>query len=287
MVLYGNSFISNVITELEEMQSGQVEQVQINAKDVQRCVGVCEKELSEDLSKEDIYFEKVFFKYPTAINHALRNVDLRIESGVGIGIIGKSGAGKSTLVDLMLGLLDPTSGQISVGGTSISEAIRTKRIIIGYVPQVVYFAEGTIRENIAFGLTEDEIDDNLIREVIHLSELDALVAALPNGIETQMGELGKLVSGGERQRVGIARALYRKPNLLVLDEATSSLDIQTEAAIVQTISKLHGRMTTVIIAHRLSTVEWCQTVAVINDAAIANIGHPKDVINDYLRIIGE
>jgi ABC-type multidrug transport system fused ATPase/permease subunit len=102
-----------------------------------------------------------------------------------------------------------------------------------------------------------------------------------------MGELGKLVSGGERQRVGIARALYRKPNLLVLDEATSSLDIQTEAAIVQTISKLHGRMTTVIIAHRLSTVEWCQTVAVINDAAIANIGHPKDVINDYLRIIGE
>jgi ABC-type multidrug transport system fused ATPase/permease subunit len=287
MVLYGDSFISSVMIELEEMQSDHIKQVQIRNTDDYRIESVVTKDFPGSLSTENIFFENVFFKYPTAIDHALRNVDLRIESGVGIGIIGKSGAGKSTLVDLMLGLLVPTSGRISVGGTSIAEAIRTKRIVVGYVPQSVYFAEGTIKENIAFGLPEGEIDEDLIREVVHLSELDSLIAALPNGIDTQMGELGKLVSGGERQRIGIARALYRKPNLLVLDEATSSLDIQTEAAIVQTISKLFGKMTTVIIAHRLSTVEWCQSVAVINDATIANIGNPKDVIDDYLKIVGD
>ena len=287
MILYGDSFISSVISDLVEIQSDHGEQVQIGTKHAQRIEGINEKEISKILSTQDIHFENVFFKYPTGIDYALRNVELQIPSGVGIGIIGKSGAGKSTLVDLMLGLLVPTSGRISVGGTSISEAIRSKRIVIGYVPQLVYFAEGTIRENIAFGLTEDEIDENLVREVVHLSELDALVATLPNGIDTQMGELGKLVSGGERQRIGIARALYRKPNLLVLDEATSSLDIKTEAAIVQTISKLPGKMTIVIIAHRLSTVEWCKTVAVINDATVANIGNPKEVIGDYLKLVSD
>lgn len=287
MTLYGESYVTGVIADIEDMQNNQVVKLQISAK---KSEAIHRNKLVESLNQHDevtIVFEKVCFKYPTSKNHALIDVDLAIESGMSLGVIGKSGAGKSTLIDLLLGLLSPTSGSISVEGRSIVNAIEERRLVVGYVPQMVYFTEGTIKENIAFGCDEENIDEELIREVVHLSELDDLVSVLSKGLNTPMGELGKLVSGGERQRIGIARALYRRPNLLVLDEATSSLDIQTEAAIVQTISNLKGKITTVTIAHRLSTIEHCQKLVVIENGTVVRVGDPREVIPEYLTKMSE
>ena len=287
MTLYGESYVSNVIDDLEDFQKGIIANIQTDVKRSNEINRDDSIEATDRHDKFSIIFNKVGFKYPTSKDNALIDIDLTFESGMAIGVIGKSGAGKSTLIDLLLGLLSPTSGNISVGGRSIAKAIEDRQLVVGYVPQMVYFTEGTIKENIAFGIDEENIEEELIREVVRLSELDGLIAVLPNGLDTPMGELGKLVSGGERQRIGIARALYRRPNLLVLDEATSSLDVQTEAAIVQTISNLNGKITTVTIAHRLSTIEHCQKVVVIDNGTVVRVGDPIEVIPEYLTKMSE
>jgi ABC-type bacteriocin/lantibiotic exporter with double-glycine peptidase domain len=287
MTLYGESYVSKVIDDLEDIEKGIIANIQTDKKRLNEINRDESIEATDIHDKFSIIFDKVGFKYPTSKDNALIDIDLTFESGMAIGVIGKSGAGKSTLIDLLLGLLSPTSGNIFVGGRSIAKAIEDRQLVVGYVPQMVYFTEGTIKENIAFGIDEENIEEELIREVVHLSELDGLVAVLPNGLDTPMGELGKLVSGGERQRIGIARALYRRPNLLVLDEATSSLDVQTEAAIVQTISNLNGKITTVTIAHRLSTIEHCQKVVVIDNGTVVRVGDPIEVIPEYLKKMSE
>jgi len=287
MILYGESYISSVINDLEEIQSIPITKIEADVKSSNEINWENSLETTGRHNRLSIVFEKVSFKYPTSNVQALIDIDLTFESGTSIGVIGKSGAGKSTLIDLLLGLLFPTSGHIYVGGRSISKAIEERQLVVGYVPQMVYFTEGTIKENIAFGIDEENIEEELIWEVVHLSELGGLVSILPNGLDTPMGELGKLVSGGERQRIGIARALYRRPNLLVLDEATSSLDVQTEAAIVQTISNFNGKITTVTIAHRLSTIEHCQKIVVIENGKVVRVGEPAEVIPEYLTKMSE
>lgn len=187
----------------------------------------------------------------------LKDINFIIPKGKFVGLVGPSGAGKTTFVDILLGLLQPSSGKITVDGINIFENIHSWQANLAYVPQSIYLIDGTIKENIALGVNEQEIDDELINKVLRMAELYDFVYGLPDGINTNVGERGVKLSGGQRQRIGIARALYNKPKVLILDEATSALDSETEKNITDTILKLKGQITIIAIAHRLSTLEQC------------------------------
>lgn len=206
---------------------------------------------------EKIVIEGVEFYYPSNYKTILRKVSFTIPKGNFVGIIGSSGAGKTTFVDILLGLLEPTAGKITVDGVDIFSNIRSWQENLAYVPQSIYLIDGTIKENIALGVAENEIDDNLIDKVLHMAELYDFVYSQPDNINTNVGERGVKLSGGQRQRIGIARALYQQPEVLILDEATSALDNETEKSITDTILKLKGEITIIAIAHRTSTLEQC------------------------------
>jgi ABC-type multidrug transport system fused ATPase/permease subunit len=214
----------------------------------------------------------VSFKYPTAANASLQNVSLVIKRGEAVGFVGPSGAGKSTLVDVILGLFAPTSGIVKVDGQDVQQNLRNWQNQIGYVPQAIYLTDDTLRRNVAFGLNDENIDDNLVRNAIRLAQLEEFVATLPEKLETVVGERGVRLSGGQRQRIGIARALYHNPSVLVLDEATSSLDTPTEHGVMQAVQALQGSKTVLIVAHRLSTVEYCDRLYKIENARITEEG---------------
>lgn len=204
-----------------------------------------------------ISVEELSFAYPEIEKQVLNNISFSIPKGKFVGIVGPSGAGKTTFVDILLGLLAPSKGKISVDGKNIYDDIRTWQANLAYVPQSIYLIDGTIRENIALGVDEKEIDDALINKVLHMAELYDFVQELPAGIDTTVGERGVKLSGGQRQRIGIARALYYQPQVLVLDEATSALDNETEKSITDTILKLKGQITIIAVAHRLTTLAQC------------------------------
>ena len=201
--------------------------------------------------------EELSFAYPEIEKQVLNNISFSIPKGKFVGIVGPSGAGKTTFVDILLGLLAPSKGKISVDGKNIYDDIRTWQANLAYVPQSIYLIDGTIRENIALGVDEKEINDALINKVLQMAELYDFVQELPAGIDTTVGERGVKLSGGQRQRIGIARALYYQPQVLVLDEATSSLDNETEKSITDTILKLKGQITIIAVAHRLTTLAQC------------------------------
>ncbi len=202
----------------------------------------------------------VSYTYPNASNHSLSNVSFAIQKGESVGLIGTSGAGKSTLVDVLLGLIHPSSGGVFVDGININENMRGWQNLIGYVQQSIFLTDDTLRRNIAFGLNDDEIDDGLVMQAVNAAQLEGFVQDLPEGINTFVGERGVRLSGGQRQRIGIARALYHNPPVLVFDEATSALDNETETEVMQSIQSLKGTRTMIIIAHRLSTIENCDKV---------------------------
>lgn len=201
--------------------------------------------------------EELSFAYPEIEKQVLNNISFSIPKGKFVGIVGPSGAGKTTFVDILLGLLAPSKGKISVDGKNIYDDIRTWQANLAYVPQSIYLIDGTIRENIALGVDEKEINDALINKVLQMAELYDFVQELPAGIDTTVGERGVKLSGGQRQRIGIARALYYQPQVLVLDEATSALDNETEKSITDTILKLKGQITIIAVAHRLTTLAQC------------------------------
>jgi ABC-type multidrug transport system fused ATPase/permease subunit len=202
----------------------------------------------------NLQFERISFTYPGKTVKALNKISLNITSGQSLAIVGPSGAGKTTLIDVLLGVLPPDDGQILVSGKSPLDAISDWPGAMAYVPQDVMIARGSIRENVALGFPADVASDELVWQAIRDSQLEDFVRSLPDGLDTQVGERGTRISGGQRQRLGIARAMFTRPKLLVLDEATSSLDGQTEADISEAIQGLHGSVTVVMIAHRLSTV---------------------------------
>ena len=197
------------------------------------------------------------FRYPETEWEVLRDVSFEIPKGSFVGIVGESGAGKTTFVDLFLGLLSPTGGQFLVDGIPMDENVRAWQANLAYVPQEIYLLDSTIRENIALGLTNEEIDEARIIQVLQMAEMDTFVQALPEGVNTVVGERGVKLSGGQRQRIGIARALYHQTKVLVLDEATSALDDATEKSITDTILKFKGKLTIIAVAHRLSTLADC------------------------------
>lgn len=222
-----------------------------------------ERPLSKALS-----FEQVSFRYPSRAELVLEKLTCSIPAGQSVAIVGSSGAGKSTLVSLLLGLQNPASGSIFVDGVPIGECLRTWQSVIGLVPQEVYLLDDSLRQNIAFGTSEDGIDEDALHRCVEQAQLEDLVSDLPDGLETVVGERGMWLSGGQRQRVGIARALYRQPSVLVLDEATSSLDTHTEQLITRTIESLYGQLTVLVIAHRLSTVKRCDRVLFLSEGRL-------------------
>ena len=196
------------------------------------------------------------------------NLNFELPAKQNLGIVGKTGSGKTTLMDLLVGLLRPDAGKISADGTDIFENLASWRQLIGYVPQDVFICEGTLRENIALGVPADEIDNMKIQAVLQTAQLQDFVRELPLGIHSRICDAGANLSGGQRQRIGIARALYFDPQLLLLDEATSALDAATEEAFVQALNNLHGKLTMIIIAHRLSTLNQCDIIVDLTRKAI-------------------
>ncbi len=239
--------------------------------------------LSEALRVEDLSF-----RYPDANRDVLRDISLTIPRGSSAALVGGSGAGKTTLVDLVLGLHEPTAGRITADGVDTGQHRRQWQQNIGYVPQDVYVLDATLAENIAFDRDRADIDDVLLWSAIRAAQLEDLVAELPDGVDTPLGEKGTRLSGGQRQRVGIARALYRQPELLVLDEATSALDNETENRISQTIRQLHGRVTVILVAHRLSTVRNADQLLFLKAGEVAARGTFDDVRRgnaDFARLV--
>ena len=232
--------------------------------------------------EDRITFEQVSFSYDVqreSGDPSLHDISLEIRRGESVGIVGPTGSGKTTLVDLMLGLLEPTGGAVRVDGRDIRTATRSWQKQIGYVPQAVYLLDDTIRRNIALGLEDSEIDDSLIAESTRHAQLESFIQSLPQGLDTLVGERGAKLSGGERQRVAIARALYRRPSVLVFDEATAALDNVTEQALTATIQELHG-VTRILIAHRLSTIEHCDRVIFLDRGRISGIGTYAELQRD-------
>ena len=191
-----------------------------------------------------------------------------IPVGSSVGIIGKSGAGKTTTVDILLGLLKPQSGQILSDGEDVLKNYKQWLSNLGYIPQSIFMMDDSIRANVAFGVRDKDINDEDVWNVLKEAQMFEFVKGLPEGISTQIGERGVRLSGGQRQRLGIARALYVKPKILVFDEATSALDIETEGEIMSAINNLHGKITMIIIAHRLQTIEGCDIIYSVEDKKI-------------------
>jgi len=224
-----------------------------------------------------IDIEGLSFSYARTTRDALNNVSISIRRGEAVGLIGSSGSGKSTLVDILLGLLEPTSGRVRIDGNDIHHNLRAWQDQIGYVPQSIFLTDDTLRRNVAFGLPKDKIDDDAVKSAIRSAQLEEFVASLPDGMETVVGERGVRLSGGQRQRIGIARALYNNPDVLVLDEATSSLDTETEHGVMQAVQALQGDKTVIIVAHRLSTVEYCDRLYRLENAQIVDEGTFSEV----------
>ena len=217
-----------------------------------------------------IEFKKVNFKFNKS-NTILKSVDLKIIKGESIGIIGESGSGKSTLIDLLVGLHEPTSGEILVDGINGFQMTQSWRNTIGYVSQSIHLMDDTIKNNIALGIPEEMIDIFRINSIIKQVKLEKFVSTLKYGFNTKVGERGVQLSGGQRQRIGIARALYHDPDIIILDEATSALDLQTESDVMNAFKSLKETKTIIMVAHRLSTLESCNVIYKIENGEIQKL----------------
>jgi ATP-binding cassette, subfamily B, bacterial PglK len=225
-----------------------------------------------------IDLNQVTYTYPNAVKKSLNNVSLTIQKGESIAFIGRSGAGKTTLVDVVLGLLEASEGDIQVDRRSIYSNLRAWQNLIGYIPQSIFLMDDTVERNIAFGVPAGEVDGEKLERAIELAQLSELMGQMPDGIKTAVGERGVRLSGGQRQRIGIARALYHEREILVLDEATAALDNETEHLITEAVRSLSGMKTVIIIAHRLSTVQHCQRIYLMEDGRIAKAGTYDEVV---------
>lgn len=218
--------------------------------------------------KQEIELKDISYRYPNTERYILNHIDFKIKSKTSIGIIGSSGAGKSTLVDVLLGLLKPEGGVITMDGIDIEQLGEQWNRNVGYVPQSVYLLDASIRENIAFGIPTEQINDEMVWNALEMAQLSEYVKGLSTGLDTQVGERGVKFSGGQRQRVAIARALYLNPDILILDEATAALDNETEKALMEGIESLLGKKTLIVIAHRLTTIKKCDFIYEVKDGKI-------------------
>lgn len=258
--------VNRIIGALQGLRFGQAVidtlyneiQLAVNLRDIS-------DQASQKLKFENsIELKNITFTYPEAPLPTIKDVSLKISCGECVGFVGTSGSGKSTLIDILLGLLPVENGGIYVDGQNIVPNMSSWQKNIGYVPQSIFLTDNTLAKNIAFGLSDEQINEASLWRAVKSAQLDGWVKTLPQGLSTTVGERGIRLSGGQRQRIGIARALYHDPSVLVLDEATSALDVVTEQEVMDAVEQLHGSKTIVIITHRLSTVSHCDRVYEIN-----------------------
>ena len=269
-IMYAGPSIELVYHDLKEVEDLSAEEKQdVNKENIADIDWKFEKELQ---------IKKVCFHYPNVEENVIEYADFSIQKGQTIALIGESGAGKTTIADIILGLLTPQYGKIKADGMDIFKNMDLWHKDIGYIPQTIYLSDDTIRNNVAFGIYENEIDDNAVMEALKKAQLCEFVEGLSDGIETFVGDRGVRLSGGQRQRIGIARALYHDPEILVLDEATSALDNETESAVMEAIDSLRGEKTMIIIAHRLTTIQ--------NADVIYEIADGKAWVRDKEQILG-
>ena len=246
------------------------------ARELQEKTAKKDKGLSHLDFEKEIQIQKISFRYPNTEKDVLSETNIVIPKNKSVAFIGPSGAGKTTMADVLLGILEPQKGQILIDGVDIYQNLNAWHQKLGYIPQNIYLIDDTIRNNIAFGIDEDKIDEARMAEAIKEAQLYEFIQELDEGLDTVIGELGIRLSGGQRQRIGIARALYTNPEILVLDEATSALDNDTEKAIMEAIDMLQGSKTLVIIAHRLTTIKNCDYIYEIKGGK-ATIKDKKDI----------
>lgn len=254
----------------------EIEEVEAN-KSIQLLSDIGDRNKPIPFERE-IVLDRVTYHYPSSSEIALKDISMVIGKGESIGLIGKSGAGKTTLVDVILGLLTPESGEIRVDGVAVVNNLRSWQNAIGYIPQSIFLIDDTIKHNIAFGVADEEIDQEKLDKAIQAAQLTELIEELPDGLETMVGERGVRLSGGQRQRVGIARALYHEREILVLDEATAALDNETESLVTDAIKSLSGTKTIIIIAHRLSTIAHCDRIYSLEKGQIVKSGSYQEVV---------
>ena len=221
-------------------------------------------------SADAIKVENVSYRYPNTDRDVIKDVSFEIPEGASVGLIGPSGAGKSTIADIILGILTPTGGKVMYGDMNVHEHPLAWSQKLAYIPQAIFLADESIRCNVAFGIEEEDIDEEKVWKALAEAQLDEFVRSLPEGCDTLVGERGVRLSSGQRQRIGIARALYGDPQILVLDEATAALDSETESAVMEAIERLKGRKTLIIIAHRLTTIRNCNIIYKVGDGDITD-----------------
>ena len=255
-IMYGKASVVNVYQDVKNKRESEP---------VQKST---EQDTYEFEIASDISIRNLSFAYPGNEKNVLNRVSLTIPLNHSVAFIGASGAGKSTLADLVLGVLTPQEGEVVVDDTNIYDHLEAWHRKVGYIPQVIYLLDDSIRNNVAFGIEAEKIDDALIWRALHEAQLDEFVKNLPEGLDTEVGDRGVRLSGGQRQRIGIARALYSDPKILILDEATSALDNDTETAVMEAIDRLQGSKTMIIIAHRLSTIQNCDLVYEVGNGEV-------------------
>ena len=233
--------------------------------------------------KNKLSMKNICFTYPESSKNILNDVSFEIKANTTIGIVGPSGAGKSTMIDLILGLISPASGDLIVDDKVIDKSnINLWQRYIGFVPQSIFLSDSTIKENIAFGFDPESIDDKKLLKAANLANIMDFVSSLPDGLETFVGERGIQLSGGQIQRIGIARALYNNPKILIFDEATSSLDGISEKLIMNSINKFTGKKTIIIIAHRLETIKNCDSIFLLKNGEIIDSGSYNELLSRSL-----
>lgn len=257
-VIFNNAFLQSAYNNLRV-----IDQYVYEENDNGNVIGT--KEKRNTTFREKLIIKDITWNYQGNERKVLSNLSLTINKGEAIGLMGASGAGKTTLADIILGLLQPQQGSVIMDDMDIFKKPEQWSEIIGYVPQNIFLSDDTIRNNIAFGHSADEIQDVDVWNALEEAQLGEYVKGLPQGLDTQVGERGIKFSGGQRQRIAIARALYKDPDIIVLDEATSALDNETERAVMEAIDSLQGRKTLIIVAHRLSTIKNCDKIYEIVD----------------------
>lgn len=233
---------------------------------------------SPRLFRSALHLLDVSYSYPGRPEPAVKRISMMIHRGEAVGIIGPSGAGKSTLIDILLGLLKPDSGDVQVDGHSIHESLRDWQNQLGYVPQTIFLTDDSVRRNVAFGVQNERIDERAMENAIRAARLEDFVKSLPQGLDTLVGERGVRLSAGQRQRIGLARALYHEPAVLVLDEATSALDLTTEQEVMEAVKSITGQRTIVVVSHRLSTMQHCQRLYRLENGQVVAQGTLGDLL---------
>lgn len=234
-------------------------------------ISLVDKKSEDNTKTKSIKIENLSYRYPHTDRDVIKNVSFEIPLDNSIGLMGPSGAGKSTLADVILGILTPTEGRVMYGDMNVHEHPLKWSKKLAYIPQSIFLSDETIRNNVAFGIEDSDIDDEKVWKALKEAQLDDFVKSLPDRLDTQVGERGVRLSGGQRQRIGIARALYDNPEILVLDEATSALDSETETAVMEAIDRLAGSKTLILIAHRLSTLKNCNLIYKVEDGTVTSV----------------